>query len=67
MAAVQADREELRMQNWEMKRILRSEGMKVFQLPWGLVLDHKPEEKDELSIELKSQVNSILEKFKRIT
>jgi hypothetical protein len=66
MTSIQADREELRMQNWEMKRILRSEGMKVFQLPWGMVVDHKPEEKDERSVELKSQVNSILEKFKRI-
>jgi len=55
----------LKMQTYEMKRRLRAEGMKVFQMPWGFVVDRHPDEDDD-SIRLKSQVNSILDKFKDI-
>lgn len=44
---------------------LRAKGARVYQLPFGVAVDWKPDE-DAESQELRNQVNSILEKFKRI-
>ena len=48
---------------YAMKTELRKRGMKAYELPWGLVIDKSPD-KDELSEQLRRQVNEILEQFK---
>jgi hypothetical protein len=63
MRAVEAERAETRAQNRQMKRFLRDQGLRVYQLPWGIVTDRGPE--DSESEKLRSQIDAIWEKFNR--
>jgi len=50
---------------YEMKKVLRSEGFKVHELPWGLAINNQPNE-DELSREFDRQSLDIRNRNKRI-
>lgn len=52
-----------RKEIWQIRRILRSEGSIVYQLPWGIAAQHGSAS-EERATELKSQVDRILEKFR---
>ncbi len=56
-------RKEQREGLYAVKTELRARGMKVYELPWGIVTDRSPGN-DELSEQLRLQVNEILDKFK---
>lgn len=52
----------MRTEMWQLKKQLREQGMTVYELPWGIVMDRAPSG-DEESQQLKEQVNAILEKL----
>jgi hypothetical protein len=47
---------------WHLKKQIRGTGARVYELPWGIVIDKAPGT-DELSDVLKEQVNEILGRF----
>ncbi len=56
---------EQRAKIYSTKKTLRSYGFKVYELPWGLVVDKHPIG-DALSQEFQSQVDAIQAKFKKM-
>ena len=60
---VERMRKDQRTSLWNMKSELRDRGMKAYELPWGLVID-KSQEKDDISEQVRLQINEILARFK---
>jgi len=65
VSAEEAVQAEKRAGIYEMKKVLRSEGFKVHELPWGLAINNQPNE-DELSREFDRQSLDIRNRNKRI-
>ena len=63
MADVEQTWRDQRRGAWEVKKALREKGCKVYELPWGLVIDEQPG--DSQSDELRRQVNEILDNLKQ--
>ena len=61
LRAVERTRKGQRESLYATKTELRKRGMKAYELPWGLVIDKSA---DNLSEQLRWQVNEILERFK---